>query len=315
MPELPEVEHLRRTLEPRLLGRSVVRATLHRRDVAVGPNDPPGGFARQRTPARPSRLRSTQMLEGVRVVRIDRRGKLLAVIGEDGRALGVHLGMTGQLLWAPAGGRLPTDHVHATWRLGDGSRLVFRDPRRFGGLWLAPSRGDLPPWQGLGPDALTLEPEALPAILAKARRPMKAALLDQRLLAGVGNIYADESLHRAGIHPGELACDVEAGRLVRLGRELAALLARAVRAGGSTLRDYRGAEGQAGAFQLQHAVYGRAGEPCRTCGRVLASGLLAQRTTVWCDACQRPQSTNELSTMARARAGGPMAPSLSTHSI
>lgn len=255
------------------------------------------------------------MLEGARVVRIDRRGKLLAVIGEDGRALGVHLGMTGQLLWAPAGGRLPTDHVHATWRLGDGSRLVFRDPRRFGGLWLAPSRGDLPPWQGLGPDALTLEPAALPAILAKARRPMKAALLDQGLLAGVGNIYADESLHRAGIHPGELACDVEAGRLVRLGRELVALLARAVRAGGSTLRDYRGAEGQAGAFQLQHAVYGRAGEPCRTCGRVLASGLLAQRTTVWCDACQRPQSTNELSTMARARAGGPMAPSLSTHSI
>jgi formamidopyrimidine-DNA glycosylase len=180
---------------------------------------------------------------------------------------------------------------------------------------MADERDALPPWKGLGPDALTLNPDELPGLLAAAKRPVKAAMLDQSLLAGVGNIYADESLHRAGIHPAEMAYGIEPDRLIRLGHELVALLAQAVQAGGSTLRDYRGAEGQAGAFQLQHAVYGRAGEPCRRCGRALSSGLLAQRTTVWCDACQRPQSTNDLSTMTTARAGGPMASPLSTHSI
>jgi len=286
VPELPEVEHLRRTLEPRLLGRRVVAATLHRRDVAVGPSDPPGGFARQRTAIRPTRLRPTQLLANSRIESIDRRGKLLAIIASDGRALGIHLGMSGQVLWAPSGGRLPTEHVHATWRLDDRSRLIFRDPRRFGGLWLAKSRDELPPWRGLGPDALTLPPRALHELLARARRPIKAALLDQGLLAGVGNIYADEALHRAGIHPAELACEVSAPRAHVLGKALRDLLVLAVRAGGSTLRDYRGAEGKAGAFQLQHAVYGRGGQPCLTCGQPLETGVLAGRTTVWCVSCQ-----------------------------
>lgn len=286
MPELPEVEHLRRTLEPRLLGRRVVGATLHRRDVAVGPADPPGGFARQRLVVRPTRLKPAQLLADAAVERIDRRGKLLAIIAGDGRALGVHLGMTGQLLWAPAGGRLPADHVHATWRLDDRSRLIFRDPRRFGGLWLAESRDELPPWRGLGPDALTLPPQDLGGLLARARRPIKAALLDQGLLAGVGNIYADEALHRAGIHPAEVACEISAARARKLGKALRELLELAVQAGGSTLRDYRGAEGQAGAFQFQHVVYGRGGLPCFTCGRALERGVLASRTTVWCPVCQ-----------------------------
>lgn len=286
MPELPEVEHLRRTLEPRLLGRRVVGATLHRRDVAVGPKDPPGGFARQRAAVRPTRLRPAQLLAQAEIEHIDRRGKLLAVIAGDGRALGVHLGMSGQLLWAPSGGRLPTDHVHATWRLDDRSRLIFRDPRRFGGLWLAESRDELPPWRGLGPDALALPPQHLHGLLARARRPIKAALLDQGLIAGVGNIYADEALHRAGIHPAETACEISAARSRKLGEALRDLLTLAVEAGGSTLRDYRGAEGQAGAFQLQHAVYGRGGLPCLTCGRTLDCGVLAGRTTVWCPVCQ-----------------------------
>lgn len=315
VPELPEVEHLRRTLEPRLLGRSVTRATLHRRDVAVGPADPPGGFARQRSPVRPTRLGRRQMLDGARIARIDRRGKFLAVVAFDGRALGVHLGMTGQLLWARPGGRLPTNHVHATWRLDDGSRLIFRDPRRFGGLWVAHSRDALPPWGGLGPDALDLTGKQLAALVAVARRPIKAVLLDQAMLAGVGNIYADEALHAAGIHPALLACEIDPGHLAALGRVLVDLLTAAIGAGGSTLRDYRGAEGQRGAFQLRHAVYGRAGQPCRTCGRPLSCGLLAQRTTVWCDACQRPQPANDLSTRAAARGNGRTTPSLSTLSI
>lgn len=286
MPELPEVEHLRRTLEPRLLGRRVVGATLHRRDVAAGPADPPGGFARQRARVRPTRLSAAQLLANAAIERIDRRGKLLVIIAGDSRAVGVHLGMSGQLLWAPAGGRLPTNHVHSTWRLDDRSRLIFRDPRRFGGLWLAESRDELPPWRGLGPDALTLPPEDLGGLLARARRPIKAALLDQGLLAGVGNIYADEALHRAGIHPAEVACEISAARARKLGKALRELLELAVQAGGSTLRDYRGAEGQVGAFQFQHAVYGRGGLPCFTCGQALERGVLASRTTVWCPGCQ-----------------------------
>lgn len=283
----------------------------------MGPEDPPGGFARQRAKIQPSRLKPAQMLAEAQIRHIDRRGKLLAIIANDGRALGVHLGMTGQLLWSPAGGRLPKDHVHATWRLDDGSRLIFRDPRRFGGLWLAASRNELPPWQGLGPDALSLRPADYPSLLARTRRPIKAALLDQSLLAGVGNIYADEALHEAGIHPRTIACELDSHRATALGRAVARLLAQAVEAGGSTLRDYRGAEGQPGAFQLQHRVYGRGGQPCLGCGQTLESGVLGQRTTVWCGACQNggpasgllPASaphTNELSTSStRPRAQGP----------
>lgn len=286
MPELPEVEHLRQTLRPLLIGRQVARATLHRRDVAVGPHDPPGGFARQRTRVRPSRLGREQLLEGERLSCVDRRGKFLAIVAQSGRALGVHLGMSGQVLWAARGRRLPTDHVHATWRLDDGSRLVFRDPRRFGGLWLADSRDRLAPWGTLGPDALDIDPEVLVGLLERVRRPIKAALLDQRLLAGVGNIYADESLHRAGIHPRTLACDLTPSEARLLGRSICAVLGAAVSAGGSTLRDYRSASGEPGGFQLDHRVYGRGGQPCLACGRVLEQALVAQRTTVWCTGCQ-----------------------------
>ena len=286
MPELPEVEHLRRTLLERLPGRRVVRATLHRRDVAVGPGDPPGGFSRQRAAVRPTRLSRDQMLEGAILERIDRRGKLMAVVARNGRALGIHLGMSGQVLWAPGGGRLPAGHVHATWRLDDGSRFVFRDPRRFGGLWVAATRDELAPWAALGPDALTLEPDRLVELLASSKRPVKAALLDQRLLAGVGNIYADEALHRAGVHPFAIASELTDVRAQRLGRAIRDVLAEAIRAGGSTLRDHRGADGRAGSYQARHRVYGRGGRPCLACDQALQSGLVGQRTTVWCRECQ-----------------------------
>ncbi|MEO1277855.1 MAG: bifunctional DNA-formamidopyrimidine glycosylase/DNA-(apurinic or apyrimidinic site) lyase [Planctomycetota bacterium] len=286
MPELPEVEHLRRTLVPHLVGRSVVRATLHRRDIAVGPGDPPGGFARQRSRVRPRRLTKAQMLQGAVIDRIDRRGKLMAIIGDDGRAIGVHLGMSGQVLWAAAGGRLSTDHVHATWRLDDGSRFVFRDPRRFGGVWMFASRDELPPWQSLGPDALAITPNEFAARLHGAKRPIKAALLDQGLVAGIGNIYADEALHRAGIHPLTQASSLLPDRLERLGAAVVELLQDAVAVGGSTLRDYRAADGEPGGYQHAHRVYGRSDLECLTCGRGLSTARIAQRTTVWCPGCQ-----------------------------
>ena len=290
---MPEVEHLRRTLVPLLVGRLVSGATLHRRDVAVGPGDPMGGFARQRSPVRPRRLTAAQMLDRARILEIRRRGKLLALVAEDGRALGIHLGMSGQVLWSARGGTLPKDHVHATWRLDDGSRFVFRDPRRFGGLWVADRCERLPPWTRLGPDALSISPADLADRFMNAKRPIKAALLDQGLVAGVGNIYADEALHRAGIHPLALACALPRARLERLGSCVGALLEAAMRAGGSTLRDYRAAGGQAGEYQRSHRVYGRRGRACLACGALLASGRIAQRMTVWCPRCQ-PASEGSL---------------------
>ena len=300
VPELPEVETLRRGLEPLLCGRVVARATLHRRDVAVGPDDPAGGFARQRTPVRPSRLAPAQLLQNAHLHAMERRGKALAIIADDGRTVGVHLGMSGQLLWAPSRGPLPTTHVHATWRLADGSRLVFRDPRRFGGLWIADSPEALPIWAGLGPDALSLDPTHMPEMLAAVRRPIKAALLDQAVLAGVGNIYADEALHRAGIHPQRPARAVKAQQAVALGRAIVSVLCEAIEAGGSTVRDYRNATGHEGGYQFRHKVYGRGGGACTTCGSELERGVVAQRTSVWCPKCQPGPSTNELSTKARS---------------
>ncbi|MEO1008829.1 MAG: bifunctional DNA-formamidopyrimidine glycosylase/DNA-(apurinic or apyrimidinic site) lyase [Planctomycetota bacterium] len=285
MPELPEVETLRRSLEPHLVGRTVAAATLHRRDIAVAPGDPPGGFARQRTPARPRRLARDQMLAGAVIAGLERRGKQLAIIATDGRAIRVHLGMSGQLLRAARAGRLPGDHVHATWRLDDGGRLVFRDPRRFGGLWLVDAGGERFD-AALGPDALAIGAAELRAALDGARRPIKAALLDQRVLAGVGNIYADESLFAARIHPRAIAAALDPPRISALAAAIRRTLASAVRARGSSIRDYRDPSGEPGGFQARHRVYGRAGLACHGCGRMLASDLVAQRTTVWCPGCQ-----------------------------
>lgn len=287
MPELPEVESLRRALQPRLVGRCVRAVRLHRRDVAVGPEDPPGGFSRQRCRGpTPARLPSACLLAGARVQRLARRGKALAIVAADGRCLGVHLGMTGQLLWAPPRRRLPTDHVHATWRLDDGSRLVFRDPRRFGGLWAAVDLASLPTWRRLGPDALTIGPASLRSSIGGSSRAVKAALLDQHAIAGVGNIYADESLFQAGISPTR-ACNTLSDRdFDRLARAIGRILRAAIEAGGSSIRDYRLSDGARGGYQARHAVYGRRGKPCVRCGRPLAGGVVAQRATVWCAHCQ-----------------------------
>ncbi len=312
MPELPEVETVRRTLEPRLLGRTVVGATLRRRDVLVVPGDPPGGFSRSARPGRPAprprRRRAGDLLEGETIVELARRGKQLALVGGSGRGLLVHLGMTGQVLHLEAGARLAADrrtHVHALWRLDDGSRLLFRDPRRFGGLWALPAGGEGSlgdRWAALGPDAIAVTGAELGERLGRTSRGLKAALLDQGVVAGVGNIYADEALFAAGLHPLTPADALGAAEADRLAAEIRRVLAAAVAAGGSSIRSYVDALGASGGYQRTHLVYGRGGEPCARCGRALRSAVVAQRTTVFCEACQP---------LTEGRSGGTCSPRLS----
>ncbi len=274
MPELPEVETVRRGLTRSIVGRRVVGARLLRCDVLH--TGAPSGHA--------------ALLGGSTIVEVLRRGKHLAIVADDGRALGVHLGMTGQLLVAPVG-KPPTarDHVHARWVFDDDSTLLFRDPRRFGGLWSYATLDALrvERWAGLGPDALRVSARQIALVLAGARRAVKAALLDQGVLAGVGNIYADEALFRAGIHPCRVAASLSTTEAGCLAESIRRVLREAVRAGGSTVRDYAGSDGSPGRQQERHLVYGRGGQPCVRCGTPLVTLVVAQRTTVACERCQR----------------------------
>lgn len=223
------------------------------------------------------------------MVSIERLGKQLAIVADTGRVLSVHLGMTGQVLVRTSAPEQSEKHVHAVWTTNDPPAfMIFKDPRRFGGLWTFPNLESLRAnrWSGLGPDALDADPASWAKGLRAGKRAVKAAMLDQAVVAGIGNIYADEALFRAGIRPGTLTSRVPTVQAENLARITQKLLAEAVEAGGSTLRDYRNADGASGSQQLKHRVYGRGKLPCLRCGKPLQSGTVAQRTTVWCSACQ-----------------------------
>ncbi len=272
MPELPEVETVRATLAPRWVGRGIASVRVARADV-VRPRDSGG--------------RTLGL--GSRVADILRHGKQLAVVFESGRVAQVHLGMTGQLfVLAPDAAPPQADHIHIRWRLDDGCTVCFRDPRRFGGVWLFDSLDALRAerWDALGPDALTIRAHDLRANLRASARAIKACLLDQAVLAGVGNIYADEALFAAGLNPHTPARALTRDETSRLAACVRSVLRSAVRARGSTLRDYLDAELRPGSQQTQFRVYGRAGEPCTRCGRALLGGRVAQRTTTHCSNCQ-----------------------------
>jgi formamidopyrimidine-DNA glycosylase len=185
------------------------------------------------------------------------------------------------------------NHRHVVWTLDSGRRLVFRDPRRFGGIWTFDSQPALlaARWASLGPDALAITPRRLREALGATARPIKAALLDQSLIAGLGNIYVDELLFRCRIHPltpaDRLAADhCAADGPRRLVAAMRRLLHSAIARGGSSVRDYVNANGSRGRFQQRHHVYGRAGLPCRRCAAPLISRPVAGRTTVFCPICQ-----------------------------
>lgn len=279
MPELPEVEHLRRTLEPLLVGAHVIGVQLRRRDMLRGPRAD-------------RRLRHGCLLNGTRIAFLLRHGKHLAIVSDCGSAMGIHLGMSGRLWFQPQGERLAmADHVHCIWRLRSAhqhGRLIFRDPRRFGGLWSYDSIDSLRTdrWRRLGPDALQVSGPMLEAHLGSSARAIKNALLDQRALAGVGNIYADEALFTAAIHPLRLCNALSGGEWKRLAAAVRRVLAAAIKAGGSTIRDYRDGNGELGHYADRHRVYGRGGQPCLLCRGVLSRAVIGQRSSVFCRQCQ-----------------------------
>jgi formamidopyrimidine-DNA glycosylase len=280
VPELPEVECVRRSLVRHLVGNRIVDARLLRADFA----EALAGSGESRPAKR------ADLLFGAVITKVRRHGKQLALVADSGRVLCVHLGMSGQFL--SDSGPLKHTHVHARWTIetrdGRSVFLAFRDPRRFGGLWAFDSFSDLHDlrWSSLGPDALTITARALGAALKSFRGPVKAALLDQSRLAGVGNIYADESLHLADVHPLQPAHLLVSENHRELAGAIRAILRRAVASGGSTLRDYVDADGSPGSYQNAHAVYGRANHPCLRCGTTLMRLSVAQRTTVYCPSCQ-----------------------------
>lgn len=280
MPELPEVENVRLGLADTVVGQRVVKVTIRRADIVQGLCTP-AGLLRDRT-----------------IARIERLGKQLALVGDvsdndanagDGPCVCIHLGMTGSLRYYPPDGAFKPDaHTHVLWRFGNGGRMAFRDPRRFGGLWAFPSVDELKRarWSGLGGDALAITPGRLHAQLNRTRRPTKSALLDQAVVAGLGNIYVDELLYGCRISPLRPARDLTMPEVRALVGRMRRLLTRAIRAGGSTLRDYVDAGGQTGGYQLQHKVYGRTGQVCYRCDRALCTTTASGRTTVYCGSCQ-----------------------------
>jgi formamidopyrimidine-DNA glycosylase len=230
-------------------------------------------------------------LVGERVAALDRRGKYLIVRFESGRVLLVHLRMTGQLLHANGGSLQDADaHRRAVVRLDDGSDVAYRDVRRFG-TWLLVEPGELEPYLGdrVGPEPLApgFTTRRLAEALAGRRAPVKAVLLDQRRLAGVGNIYADEALWRARIHPLRPSGELDASELAALHRGIRASLRAGIERQGATLNDYRTPDGSRGRMQDEFKVYGRGGEPCERCGTPIEKIRAAGRGTWYCPSCQR----------------------------
>jgi formamidopyrimidine-DNA glycosylase len=275
VPELPEVESVRRRLVPVLEGRRFERVEI--------------ADARLTRPFDPAEV--ARELEGERVVAVDRRGKYLIVRFESGRALLVHLRMTGSFrLRAAAADALPEDvHRRAVVRLDDGSDAAYRDVRRFG-TWQLLEPGELQPYLDarVGPEPLDPKFTAreLATRLAKRRAPVKAAILDQRTLAGVGNIYADEALWRARIHPLREAGSLEPGEVRKLRQAIRDVLLLGIERQGSTLRDYALPDGEAGGMQDEFKVYGRLGEPCDRCGTPIERIVVGGRGTWYCPRCQ-----------------------------
>jgi len=277
MPELPEVETVARGVHDRVRGERILETW----------------FASHREPFKTPAARQARGLEGRNILAVHRTGKHIVFElgpandqpGEPGAQWIVHLGMTGRLLVTSPDAPLAA-HTHARLSLAGGRELRFVDPRRFGRLEfrdLARDRG----FAGPGAEPLTIGPDEFAALFRRRRIAIKPALLNQKLLSGVGNIYADESLFRARIRPRKAAGRLTRAELERLRQALRQVLKHAIRLGGSSISDYVNADGAKGFFQLEHCVYQRTGEPCRTCGTSIRRIVLGGRSTHYCPHCQK----------------------------
>lgn len=271
MPELPEVETTRRGLEPHLVGATVT-------DVVIR-------NARLRWPV-PGDL--PQVLHGHAIRTLRRRAKYLLVEFEHGTLI-LHLGMSGSLRIQPVD-TPPEKHDHFDLRLSNGTLMRLRDPRRFGAvLWHEGDIAQHPLLAALGPEPLGTGFDAahLYRITRHRSVSIKQCIMDNHTVVGVGNIYANEALFRAGIKPQLAAGKLSRDRCARLAEEIRATLTEAIAQGGSTLRDFVNASGQPGYFQQSYWVYGRAGEPCRRCGAAIRQIKQGQRSSFYCTTCQR----------------------------
>jgi formamidopyrimidine-DNA glycosylase len=273
MPELPEVETVRARLDPALAGRMFTSVEI-RDPRLTRPFDSDAVAA---------------ALEGERVREVERRGKYLVVGFESGRSLLIHLRMTGSIRHAAPGTLADDPYRRAVVRLDDGSDLVYRDVRRFG-TWLVVEADELEPYLaarlGGEPLARTFTSRRLADRLRHRRAPIKAVLLDQRTLAGMGNIYVDEALWRARIHPLRPANELEPDEVALLTRGIKDALRAGIARQGATLRDYSTPDGRRGRMQETFKVYGRADEPCSRCGTPIEKARVAGRGTWYCPHCQ-----------------------------
>ncbi|MFQ5654876.1 MAG: bifunctional DNA-formamidopyrimidine glycosylase/DNA-(apurinic or apyrimidinic site) lyase [Planctomycetota bacterium] len=271
MPELPEVEITRRGIEPHLLERHLEGAEVREPRL------------RWRVPPRLGRTLTDRVVR-----RVGRRGKFLLIETDRGTIL-LHLGMSGSLRVLPAS-TPPGRHDHVDLTLEGGECLRLRDPRRFGAvLWTRGAPESHPLLSGLGPEPLGagFSGDHLHDRSRGRKRSLHAFLLDGRVLAGIGNIYASEAAFAAGIHPARAAGRISLARYRRLGEAIRSVLEGAIARGGTTLRDFRSAEGNPGFFQLSLRVYGREGETCRRCGGTIRRRTLSGRSIYFCPRCQR----------------------------
>ncbi|MCK0536994.1 bifunctional DNA-formamidopyrimidine glycosylase/DNA-(apurinic or apyrimidinic site) lyase [Alcanivorax quisquiliarum] len=268
MPELPEVETTRLGITPHLKGRRIGRVVLRQRQLRWPVAD------------------EIAALHDAPVGPVGRRAKFLLVDLPGGQML-MHLGMSGSLRVVPEA-TPPGKHDHVDFVLDSGQMLRFTDPRRFGALLWTATPGRHPMLDHLGPEPLddAFTGERLFQLSRNRRQAVKTFIMDNRIVVGVGNIYAQESLFMAGIHPSRPAGRISAARYQRLAEAIRVVLARAIAAGGTTLRDFSRADGQPGYFAQELAVYGRSGAPCPQCGAALSLGKHGQRSTVYCRRCQ-----------------------------
>jgi len=270
MPELPEVETTRRGLAPHLEGKQVRGVVLRRPDLRW-----------------PIPVEIENVLPGQRILAVRRRAKYLLLDTDAGSAL-LHLGMTGSLRVLPASTAV-TAHDHVDFQLSSGRVMRFNDPRRFGSVLWQPAGQTHALLRALGPEPLSedFDGDTLFERSRGRKAPVKSFLMDQSTVVGVGNIYAAESLFRAGISPLRAAGKVSRERYGALATAVKDILAYAITRGGTTLRDFISPDGAPGYFEQELSAYGRGGQPCPNCGRPLKFASIGQRASVWCAHCQR----------------------------